>query len=77
MWREPGPEEVVLLYVREEDEHASCYMVMLDIMFSSTWQYLQGSHPTYALVMVPHLLVFTTRGLGTGSPRLVLLGETY
>jgi hypothetical protein len=69
--REPAPEEVVRRRVREKDEHVRCYMVVLDVKFSNTWQYLQGSHPSYDHVMVPHLWVFTARGSGTGSRRLV------
>jgi len=60
--REPAPEEVVRRRVREEDEHVRRYMVALDVRFSNTWQFLQGSHPSYDPVMVPSLWVFTARG---------------
>ena len=69
--REPAPEEVVRRRVREEDEHVRRYMVALDARFSSTWQVLQGSHPSYEFVMVPSLWVFTARGSGTESRRRV------
>ena len=42
--REPAPEEVVCRRVKEEDKHVRRYMVALDVMFSNTWQLLQGSH---------------------------------
>ena len=66
--REPGPEDVVRHRVREEDEHVRCYMVALDNMFSNTWQFLQGSHPSYVPVMVPSLWVSTARGSGPRRP---------
>src|SRR3989337_2061017 len=69
--REPSPERVVRHRVREEDEHVRRYMVALDDSFSNTWQFLQGSHPSYDPVMVPSLWVFTARGSGTGSRRPV------
>ena len=69
--REPSPEEVVRRRVREEDEHVRRYMVALDVGFSNTWQCLQGSHPSYAPVMVPSLWVFTARGSGPASRRPV------
>ena len=59
--REPAPEEVVRRRVREEDEHVRRYMVALDAGYSSTWQVLQGSHPSYEWVMVPSLWVSTAR----------------
>ena len=64
--REPAPEEVVHRRVREEDEHVRRYMVALDDRFSNTWQFLQGSHPSYDPVMVPSLWVMTAHGSGTG-----------
>jgi hypothetical protein len=69
--REPAPEEVVRRRIREEDEHVRRYMVALDGRFSSTWQYLQGSHPSCAPVMVPHLCGSTACGSGPGSQRPV------
>ena len=57
--REPAPEEVVRRRVWEEDEHVRHYMVALDASFSNTWQFLQGSHPSYDHVMVPYLWVST------------------
>ena len=70
--REPAPEEVVHRRVREEDEHVRRYMVALvDVRFSNTWQFLQGSHASYVPVMVPYLWVFTARGSGAGSRRPV------
>jgi hypothetical protein len=35
---------VVRRCVREEDKHVRRYMVALDVRFSNTWQFLQGSH---------------------------------
>ena len=69
--REPGPEELVRRRVKEEDEHVRRYMVALDVMFSNTWHFLQGSHPSYAPVMVPSLWVFTARGSRPASRRPV------
>jgi hypothetical protein len=69
--REPAPEEVVRRRVREEDEHVRRYMVALDVRFSNTWQFLQGSHPSYDPVMVPSVWVFTARGSGPESRRPV------
>ena len=66
--REPAPEEVVRRRVREEDEHVRRYMVALDVRFSSTWQVLQGSHPSYVPVMVHSLWVSTARGSGPRRP---------
>ena len=68
--REPSSEEVVRRRVREEDEHVRCYMVALDARFSSTWQVLQGSHPSYEFVMVPSLWVFTARGSAPNRRRV-------
>ena len=65
--REPALEEVVRRCVREEDEHVHRYMVALDVRFSNTWQFLQGSHPSYDPVMVPSLWVSTARASGTTS----------
>ena len=69
--REPAPEVVVRRRVREEDEHVRRYMVALvDVRFSNTWQFLQGSHPSYVPVMVPYLWVFTARGSAPGRRRV-------
>ena len=68
--REPAPEKMVRRCVREEDEHVCRYMVALDARFSSTWQVLQGSHPSYEFVMVPSLWVFTARGSAPGRRRV-------
>ena len=65
--REPAPAEVVRRRVREEDEHVRRYMVALDVRFSNTWQFLQGSHPSYDPMMVPSLWVSTARTSGTAS----------
>ena len=69
--RETAPEEVVRRRVREEDEHVRRYMVALETMFSNTWQFLQGSHPSYDPMMVSSLCVFTTRGSGPEGRRPV------
>ena len=69
--REPATEEVVRHQVREEDNHVHRYMATLDTRVDDTWQILQGSHPSYARLMVPSLWVFTSRGLGIGSRRPV------
>ena len=75
-WRSHGPlsvrrqlttEEVVRRRVREEDEHVRRYMVALDARFSNTWQFLQGSHPSYDHVMVPSLWVSTAHASGNTS----------
>ena len=60
--RVAAPQEVIQRRVREEDEHVRRYMVALETMSSNTWQFLQGSHPSFSSVMVPSLWVFTTRG---------------
>jgi hypothetical protein len=65
--REPAPEEVVHHRVTEDDEHVRRYTVALDARFYNTWHYLEGSHPSYDPVMLPHLWVFTARGSGTRS----------
>ena len=65
--REAASEEVIRRRVREEDEHVRRYMVALETRSSNTWQFLQGSHQSFSLVMVPSLWVFTTRGSGPGN----------
>ena len=67
MQRERAPAEVVRHRVREEDEHVRRYMAALYARFSNTWQVLQGSHPSYDLVMVSSLWVSTSRASGTTS----------
>ena len=70
MQRESALEEVVRCRVREEDKHARRYMVAMDVMSSNTWQFLQGSHPSYDPVMVPYLWVCTARGSAPGRRRV-------
>ena len=53
--------EVVRYHVSEEDEHVHRYMVALEGRFDNSWQVLQGSHWSYAPVMVPYLWVSTAR----------------
>ena len=65
--RQPATEEVVRRRIREEDKHVRRYMVALDVRFSTTWQFLQGSHPSYDPVMVPSLWVSTAHASGTVS----------
>ena len=63
--RDPAPPEVVRHHVREEDEHARCYMAAMDVRFSNTWQVLRGSHPSYDPMMVSSLWVSTACASGT------------
>ena len=57
-----APQEVIQRCVREDNEHVRRFMVALETRSSNTWQFLQGSHPSFSHVMVPSLWVFTTRG---------------
>ena len=76
--RQPATEEVVCRRVREEDEHVRRYMVVLDARFSNTWQFLQGSHPSYDPMMVPSLWVSTAHTSGTASePDYSIIFELY
>ena len=65
--REPAQPEVVRRRIREEDEHVSHYMAVMDIKFSNTWQGLWGDDRSYDPVMVPSLWVSTARASGTAS----------
>ena len=68
--REPAPEEVVRRRIREENEHVSRYVFMLDTsaVYDSRWMYLRRdpSHVSIDPVMVPALWV---RGAGRLAPR--------
>ena len=59
--RVAASQEVIQRRVREEDEHVRRYMVALETMSSNTWQFLQGSHPSFSPVMVPSIWVITAR----------------
>ena len=65
--RELAPPEVVRRRVWEEDEHVHRYMTAMDVRFSNTWQFFQGSHFSYDPVRVPSLWVSTARAAGTAS----------
>ena len=62
--REPGPEEVVLRHIREEDEHVHRYMYLLDRQYNNTWSFLQRvpPHMSCDVVRVPYLWMRSARG---------------